>query len=150
MDESHKTSQFDEKDQKILDISVNNPHITDSEIAQKVGLTRESVVRRRKREGYQFLLKDSAKSTKLKLEEIATKAVAELDVLVCDPDPKVRIAAIALALKYLPESSRSSFNKESLKDLIKHPEFMDEVVKTPGVGHAIFMKIISHTSKSSR
>lgn len=104
MDKIHKTSP-DEKDLKIFELSINDPTITDKEIADQIGMTREAITKRKNREGYAGLVNDARVSLNSRLREISHKAAIELEKLLSDPDPKIRILAISLALKYKPGPS---------------------------------------------
>jgi hypothetical protein len=145
---THKTSQPDEIDIKILELSLANPHTTDEEIGKVVGLTRESVLRRKQRAGYQSLLTPTLNITQSCLERIFKKAINELETLLDDPDSRIRLTAISLALKFMPEQAKFVVSQESLEVLTKQSDFYDELLKIPGVGNAIMVRIIEQTNST--
>lgn len=151
MSSNHKTSQPDEIDCKILEILMNNPSLTDQEIGKEVGLSRESVSRRRYREGFQALLKGSFNNNLIALDFLYKKSISALDSLLGNPDPKVQLGAISLIQKFLPDKQAQAitFNRRTLLEFSKHPDFYDELTKIPGLGHLFFMSLQSKLEHES-
>ena len=97
----HKRSP-DVVDLSILKVGLENPSFTDEEIAKEIGMSREAVNRRKKGMGYQAALHESAKTTEGSIQSLISKSVSELHNLVGDPDPRIRLSAIALVLRFMP------------------------------------------------
>lgn len=114
MGNDHKTSQLDEIDLKIFELSLKEPGITDQEIGDQVGLCRESVLRRKKGKSYQTALCSANESVIVRLRRVSKKAASELEKLLDDPDPRIRLAAVAITLKFMPQPTLS----ESLETII--------------------------------
>jgi len=151
MSSSHKTSLPDEIDCKILEILMNNPSQTDQEIGSKVGLSRESVSRRRHREGFQVILKETFNNNLTALDVLYKKSISILDSLLDNADPKVQLGAISLIQKFLPDKQAQAitFNRKTLLEFSKHPDFYDELTKIPGLGHLFFMSLQSKLEHES-
>lgn len=145
---SHKTSQADLIDKKILDLTSQNPKITDEEIGNELGLSREAVNRRKKRKGFQLLLQENLEVSKNNINNLVRKSLSELEYLLSDPDPRIRLTAVSLALKFMPEKSGLVVSKELLGELIKQENFFEELFNIPGAGHACVMIIFNKLNKN--
>ena len=90
-------------DQKILSLSLQTPSITDAEIGEQVGLSRSAVTKRKLREGYQNALDSNFRITQGSLQQLLSKAIHEIGALVDHPDPRIRLSASSVILKFMPE-----------------------------------------------
>lgn len=110
-------------------------------------MSRESVTRRKNRAGYQSLLEINAEKIHNKLSDVVNRSVNELEALLSDPDPKIRLGAAALALKFLPTNDPSRTQNLSIEALVNQPNFVEDLSKLPGVGHRLIMEMLKRPSK---
>lgn len=95
-----------------------NPGMTDKQIGELVGLSREAVVRRRKRPGYNEVFSEACQSAQDNLKLLFNKAVLELGKALDDPDPKIRLLAASQVMKHLPEApSKAPIQRKIVIDL---------------------------------
>lgn len=88
----------DPMDLQIATLLIENPSITDHDIAEKVGISRQTVNRRRNSPSVREFVFSVLSIPQREVRRVTAKALMRLEQLLDDPDPEIRLkATIALA-----------------------------------------------------
>ncbi len=93
-----KFDKFDNLDQKIASLVAANPSITDSELSEELGYSRQTVNKRRNSKSVIGILKSINDQSTDKILSVFNKSIAVVEESLSDTDSRVRLSA---ALGYL-------------------------------------------------
>ncbi len=94
--------QLDAVDAKLARLLIETPAMTDQELADKLGISRQTANRRKNGPSVQKLVRTALAIPEREMRRLTTKALARLEALLDDEDPKIKLAA-ATALAKLSE-----------------------------------------------
>ena len=122
------------KQEKALELMIKG--VNDLEVAKKIGVTRQTISNWRHKDAVFVSTLEEARIAlrekhKDSLNRLVDKAIAELEKLIDEDDPKIRIQVIKLVLSMagLKENLKED-NSQSKEEIIK--EFLEEVLKSAG------------------
>jgi DNA-binding Lrp family transcriptional regulator len=104
-------AKCDEVDRSIAFYAIENPSITDEEIAQKLKLSRQTVNRRRRGAAVSAIVEKTLALPKRELRRVVVKSMSRLEALLDDPDPRIVLMASSQLLKF-GSSGMVSFSGE--------------------------------------
>jgi hypothetical protein len=99
---------------RIAAILIESPSATDQEIATTVGLSRQSVNRRRNSPVVQELVRSALAIPEREVRRLTAKALLRLEKLLDDDDPKIRLAATLSLVKLSARLMTNSFEEALL------------------------------------
>jgi predicted transcriptional regulator len=85
--------QLDEVDAKIAALMVETPAATDQEIADKLGMTRQTVNRRRNAKPVRERVSSALSLPEKEVRRLTAKALVRLESFLDHEDPKIQLAA---------------------------------------------------------
>lgn len=85
---------------RIAQLVIERPAITDAEIANEVGLSRQTVNRHRNSDAVRGLLVTYLTISEKRLRRLMSKSLDRLEAALDDSDPKIRMAAATRLIKY--------------------------------------------------
>jgi hypothetical protein len=86
-------------DAKLALLLIESPASTDQELAEKLGISRQTVNRRRKSKGVQKLFRSILAMPEREVRRILSKALARLESMLDNEDPRIQLAAAIALLK---------------------------------------------------
>jgi transcriptional regulator with XRE-family HTH domain len=89
-------------DAKLALLLIEKPSSTDQELAMKLGISRQTVNRRKRSQTVQKIVRDTLAIPEREVRRLAAKALTRLETLLDHEDPRVKLAA-TLALVKLSE-----------------------------------------------
>jgi DNA-binding Lrp family transcriptional regulator len=101
-DSKSNNSSIDAIDAKLALLLIETPSLTDQELAEKLGISRPTVNRRKNGPAVQKIIRATLTIPEKEMRRLATKALARLEAQLDNEDPKIQHAA-ALALVKLSE-----------------------------------------------
>lgn len=106
-------SALDEVDTRIAMLLIEAPTTTDQMIADMLGLTRQTVNRRRNSSGVQKRVKETLSIPERETRRLVAKAMRRLEALLDNPDPKIQLS-VTLALLKLSPDLRTGWSSENM------------------------------------
>ena len=94
-----KTDKFDEVDLHIVQRILKTPTVTDQEIATDLGISRQTVNRRRTSSGVKSMIRKQLSLSELEVRRLALKAFQSLERLMDSEDPRIQLAASTAILR---------------------------------------------------
>lgn len=86
-------------DQRLAILLIENPSSTDSEIADKLGTSRQTINRRKKSKTVQRIIQKTLSIPEDEVRRLTAKAFSRLEKLLDDDNPKIRFAATLSLIK---------------------------------------------------
>lgn len=97
------TDHVEAAELKIAAMLLESPAITDQEIADKLGLSRQTINRKKNSAVVQSIIKKALSIPEREVRRLTVKALQRLEALLDDDDPRIRLSA-TLALTRLTGS----------------------------------------------
>lgn len=98
---SYKRSALDSVDQAIAKAVIENPTVTDEKIADSLGISRQTVNRRRNHPKVLFDVQRSLQVSEVDVKRLRKLAITRLENLVCSSDERIALGAVAILAKTL-------------------------------------------------
>ena len=107
---SQNLSKIDPIDRQIISNLIQEPGLTDKEVGQKVGLSRQAIVKRKAKERFQKLYLQRLNEIDDHTRSLVFKSLGTLNQLMDDPDPRIRLAAAIPVIKLMGDQLASRAN----------------------------------------
>jgi N12 class adenine-specific DNA methylase len=89
----------DATDVKLAQFLIETPSATDQELADKLGVCRQTVNKRKNSSAVQQIVRDTLKISEREMRRLTTKALARLEALLDHEDPRIKLAATVALVK---------------------------------------------------
>lgn len=90
---------LDACDLKIARTLIETPAITDDELGKLLGLSRQTINRRRNSDSVKRLLREALSISEKEIRRLSSKALSRLEALLDHEDPRIILSACAALLK---------------------------------------------------
>jgi Winged helix-turn-helix DNA-binding len=110
---SKSLRKCDAIDHKIVQLLIENPCATDEEIAGTMGVTRMTVNRRRNSGGVSRQLESTLALPAETIRRLMSKSLVRLELLLDEPDPRIRAYAASQLLKIAIQLNGAGINAGS-------------------------------------
>jgi hypothetical protein len=96
-----KQCSYDDLDQSIAAILIASPSMTDAELGDRVGLSRQAVNKRRNSASLKRLLNDQYAISTDNIKRLISKSLKTLEECLDSPDERIRLAAALPLIKLI-------------------------------------------------
>lgn len=90
-------------DAKIALLLVEKPAATDQELAEKIGVSRQTINRRKNGEAVQKFIRGTLEIPQEEIRRLAAKSLVRLEEMMDHEDPRIKLAASLALLKLTPD-----------------------------------------------
>ena len=93
------SSSADAIDVKLALLLIETPSATDQELADKLGICRQTANKRKNSSTVQQIVRDTLKISEREMRRLTTKALTRLEALLDHEDPRIKLAATIALVK---------------------------------------------------
>lgn len=87
-------------DAQLAHLLIESPSLTDQELADKLGISRQTANRRKNAQAVQKIIRSTLSMPEKEMRRLTKKALSRLEALLDNEDPKVKLSAILALMKY--------------------------------------------------
>ena len=99
IDKQTDTLDSDHINQQIVKLLLTQPSITDAEIGKNLGVSRQTINKRRNSEAVRARLGDILSISEKRIRRLVALSLDQMETFLTDPDPRLRMASALAILK---------------------------------------------------
>lgn len=122
-------TKLDPTDFAIVRELLSDPTQTDDGIAKKIGLSRQTVNKRRNSKSVQEEIKAKMEISSKRVEAVASKAWARLEELLEHPDPRIKLSAASAIIKATSDRFQKQETPEDVHVVLNITKYQPPEIK---------------------